>query len=54
MSKIQTMTASQARNSFTDIISAAQYGNTTTVITRHGIPVAAVVPLPPEDEEAPE
>ena len=38
------------RDSFSDVVSRAAYGKERVVLTRHGKPVAAVVPL--EDLEA--
>ena len=47
MAEINTISA---RANFSDVVSRAAYGKERVVLTRHGKPVAAVVPL--EDLEA--
>ncbi len=41
----RTMTASEARRGFADIISRVAYADDSVVITRHGRTVAAIVPI---------
>lgn len=44
MSKTQRKGAEEARNQLPDLLEAAQEGRS-TIITRHGRPVAALVPI---------
>lgn len=44
MSKLRHRGAEEARNQLPDLLEAAEKG-TSTIITRHGRPVAALVPL---------
>ena len=44
MSKIQRKGAEEARNQLPDLLEAAEAGKS-TIITRHGRPVAALVPI---------
>jgi prevent-host-death family protein len=44
MSKVQKKGAEEARSQLPDLLTAAQAGQS-TIITRHGRPVAALVPI---------
>lgn len=44
MSKVQRKGAEEARNQLPDLLEAAEAGKS-TIITRHGRPVAALVPI---------
>lgn len=44
MSRIRTTGAEQARNQLADLLTAAERGSS-TIITKHGRPVAAIVPV---------
>ena len=44
MSKAQRKGAEEARNQLPDLLDAAEHGRS-TIITRHGRPVAALVPI---------
>jgi prevent-host-death family protein len=44
MSKVQKKDAEEARNQLPDLLSAAEAGRS-TIITRYGRPVAALVPI---------
>jgi prevent-host-death family protein len=44
MRRVRRMGAEEARNQLPDLLKAAEHGNT-TIITKHGRPVAALVPI---------
>ncbi|MCK6481451.1 MAG: type II toxin-antitoxin system Phd/YefM family antitoxin [Planctomycetaceae bacterium] len=47
---MSTVTAKEARRTFTDILARAAYGKERVTVTRNGKPVAVLVPV--EDAEA--
>ena len=47
---MSTITAKEARRTFTDILARAAYGKERVTVTRNGKPVAVLVPV--EDAEA--
>jgi len=47
---MSTITAKEARRTFTDLLARAAYGKERVTVTRNGKPVAVLVPL--EDAEA--
>ena len=48
MSAVITISATQARKSFFDLLNAAQYGGQTTLIKKNGKVVAEIAPLKPK------
>jgi prevent-host-death family protein len=41
--KTSTVTASEARDSFADLVNRVEYGGERIVVTRHGRPIAALI-----------
>ncbi|MFF8506748.1 type II toxin-antitoxin system Phd/YefM family antitoxin [Streptomyces sp. NPDC015492] len=42
--EVRTLTMREARQSFAEVLDAAEYGGTVTVVTNYGRPLAAFVP----------
>jgi len=42
---VKRIALTAARKKFAEIVGEAQYGNETTVLTRHGKDIAAVIPI---------